>query len=386
MFQFFGKKKADRYLIMISIETGRVVLNVIELKLSQSANVPYMAHYLMPFDETPTATELSRKVLGTLETAIKDLEKSSSAQFIPGAEVIVLLGSPWHVSWSDKVEINKDKPFKIVRKLIDESVSGAFKAAHDGFDIISRHIMGYKMNGYAMGEPVGRVTSSLEMHAYVESAPQVVLSSLRNLISKHLPHLRIRFTTASFAAVEAVKQYSNLKDFMLILPEYDVTDVILVRGGMIQTSASLPSGAATMARDLFGKDSSGIEEAFTKSNRLLRGELDSKEFTKATNLAEAIKTKLVADLRNILWKMNEFLMLPSDCIVVGDNVASHFIAKWLDEEDDSEETFTLNGFKVQLLSGKDLAPLLAIDISNHTKVPFSTVSGTIIGRQINQQI
>lgn len=371
--------------MIISIETGRVLLSIVDNKSDQSMSISYLEHYLMPFDETPTPTELSRKLLATVEEALVDFGKSAQARSHVDIELLFLLGSPWHVSWSDTIHISKDKPFKVSAREIEEAVNSTFRSSHNGFTIISRHIMGYKMNGYSMGDPMGKITSSLDMHAYVESAPEAVITSLSSVIRKHLPHISMSFTTASFAAVEAVKHYSNMKDMILILPEYDVTDVILVKNGMIQSMASLPWGGASMARDLFGKVSSGIEEAFAKSNRLLSGELDTKEVERVTKLSQDIRSKLVSDFRNILWKMNESLLLPGDCVVVGDNIAAHFIAKWLDDEDYSEQTYTLNGLKISLLSGKDLASLLAIDIGNMVKVPFSTVSGSIIGKRFDSE-
>lgn len=376
----FNKASASKHLIIISIETGRVALSILELKPDQTAAIVYIARYLMSFDEIPAATELSRKVLDMVERAMTEVSKGASAKLLRSGEILLLLGSPWHVSWVSRVEVSRDKPFKVTNKIIEEAVDDNFSSSHDGFTIISRHIMGYKMNGYAMGNPEGKLTQSLDMHAYVESAPEVVLSSLKNVVRKHLPHLPMQFTTAIFSAVEAIKRSSNSKDFILILPEYDVSDVVLVRGGMIESSASLPWGAASMARELFGKGSSGIEEAFTKSTRFLAGQLDEGELIRATKLAQEVRVRLISSLRNILWKMNEALLLPNACVVVGDNLAAHFIAKWLEDEDYSTETFMLEEFKISQVSGKDVAPTLAIDIGGQEKIPFSTISGTIIGR------
>lgn len=377
----FNKSTVSKHLIIISIETGRVALSILELKPDQTASIVYIARYLMSFDETPTATELSRKVLDMVERSVTEVGKGDSAKLLNRAQILILLGSPWHVSWANRVEVNKEKPFKVTSKIIEEVVNDSFGSTHSGFAIISRHIMGYKMNGYSMGSPLGKLTQSLDMHAYVESVPEVVLSSLKTIVRKHLPHLPMQFTTAIFSAVEAIKQSSTNKDFILILPEYDISDVVLVRGGMIESSASLPWGAASMARELFGKGSSGIEEAFTKSTRFLAGQLESGELLKAAKLAQGIRARLISDLRNILWKMNESLLLPNVCVVVGDNLAAHFIAKWLEEEDYSKETFMLEEFKISQVSGRDIAPSLAIDTGSHSKIPFSTISGTITGRQ-----
>jgi hypothetical protein len=241
--------------------------------------------------------------------------------------------------------------------------------------------MGYRMNGYAITNPVGKTTGTLEMRAYVESAPEEILFPLKGAVQKHIPHAKIYFSTATFSAVETIKSYSNAKNFLLLVPEHEVTDVILVKEGVIDTGASIPYGAATLARDLFGKESSGIEEAMMKTRRLLDGTLNASEFEKATTLLVSTKEKFLSDFRSLLWKMNETFLLPGQLFIVRGGALSHFIAEWLQDEDYSKESFTADGFKIVLVDGKDVANVLAIDNGEEKKLPFETIAGSIVARQ-----
>jgi hypothetical protein len=376
----FHSKKESKHLALISVETGRITFSVCNLNADRSQRVLYVAKYPFAADETPSGSELARKIVEKIDVAFDDLIKRD-AHALSGADALIMLGSPWHISWSDQVTLTKDKPFKVTDALIDETVTKSFETSHKNLLIIGKHVMGYKMNGYSVPNPVGKMTGMLEMRAYVESAPAEILLPIKAVVQKHIPHAKTYFSTATFSAVETIKAYSNAKDFLLIIPEHEVTDIVLVREGAIDTGASIPYGSATLARDLFGKESSGIEEAMLKSRRLLEGTLNAAEFAKATTLLVSTKEKFLSDFRSLLWKMNESFLLPGQVFIVRGGALSHFIAEWLQVEDYSKEAFTADGFKIVLVDGKDVASMLAIDPGEEKKLPFETIAGSIVGRQ-----
>jgi hypothetical protein len=382
--KFFGKKQSKN-IVLISTETGHLTFSIAERHPDLSEKILYVATYPTLADSALSGTELARKIISSIDLAFDDLLKHRASDLLHHADVVVLLGSPWHISWSDEVLLDKDKPFKVTQALLNDTISKSFETSHSGFTIIGSHVMGYKMNGYAIANPIGKSTKSLTLKAYVESAPREILDPIKLSVQKHVPHSRIYFTTATFAAVETVKAYSNAKDFLLILPEHEVTDIVLVKGGVIETSASVPYGAATLARQLFGKGSSGIEEAFAKSRRLIEGTLGSAEFERTTTLLEQSRECFLVDFRALLWKMNEALLLPGEIYVARASVLSHFITEWLAKEDYTKESFTADGFTIKQIEGKDAAVMLAIDLGEQKKIPFEAISASVMGRQFENR-
>ncbi len=350
-----------------------------------SEKVLYVATYPMITDTALPGSVIAQKILSSIDSAFDELLRRKASDLLANADVIVMLGSPWHISWSDQVNLEKDKPFKVTNAILNEMISKSFEVSNTGLEIVGKNVMGYKMNGYAMTNPVGKITSALSMKAYVESAPKEILAPIKSAISKHVPHGRIYFTTATFAAVETIKAFANAKDFLMILPEHEVTDIVLVKGGAIETSASIPYGAATLARQIFGEGSSGIEEAFAKSRRLLDGSLNSVEFDKAAKQLETAKETFLRDFRSLLWKMNESLLLPGEIYVARASVLSHFITEWISKEDYAAESFTADGFKITQVAGRDAADILAIDLGEQKRIPFETVSASVIGRQFESK-
>ncbi len=379
---FFRSKQSSKNLIILGAETGRIILSIVRVEENRSEKILYNAFYPFPSDDARESGDLARKMLLKIDEAFDDLVRKKASNFLHGADVLVLLGSPWHLSWSDEVSVQKDKAFKVTETLISDAVTDSFSKLHEGLVLIGKHVMGYRMNGYAMDNAVGKVTTMLQMKVYAESAPKVITDSIKQSISKHAPHATIKFTTSSFAAVQAVKDFSNSKNFLLIMPEYEVTDILLVRNGCIDTGASIPEGNATFARQLFLESSSGIEESFAKLKRLRDGTLAKEEFDRATKLLLESRNKFLTNFRSLLWKMNESLLLPADIFIVSSSVFAHFVKEWLEVEDYSKEAFTVDGFKIRLLQGKDMVEVLAIDPGESGKVRFETVSAGVVARDL----
>jgi len=376
----FHSKTQPKHLLLIAIETGHVSFSIADLNADLSERFVYLAHYGFTTKEAPSGSELARLIISKIDTAFDDLLKQKANAPLVHADVLVSIGSPWHVSWSEAVSVKKDKAFKVTQKLVDEEVEAAFQPTHQDFTIIGTHIMGYKMNGYAMRNPFDKQTTTLELHAYVESAPREILDPIKNSIRKHTPHSKIYFSTSTFSAVETVKEFTNSKDFLLVLPENEVTDIVLVRDGFISTTASIPFGSASLARELFSKDSSGIDEAMQKAKKLRDGTLNAPEFARVTAALGAVKLKFINDFRAILWKMNESLLLPGSVFVADCGFLAGFISEWLSKEDYSKETFTLNGFTIKLVTPEDISQALALSREG-LDLPFSTLSASVVAKQ-----
>lgn len=375
LFSFFNHESESSSVAVFCLETGSVTL-VITKKTAQEKKIEYIAKYSLLSDTVPTGDELLRNTLKTIETAFADLHRHRMFSVLNNARVVFLLGSPWHVAWNDQATIKKETKFKVTKKIIDETISDSFSTTHKELEIIGSRIMSYKMNGYAVADPIHKYTDSLTMHVYVESAPKNLLTSLKNSIEKHLPHSYVDFSTYTYGAVRAIQKISGIKDFILILPEHETTEIVLVRGGVIDCGASLPFGSATLARQIFGKQSSGVIEAMQKTKNLVAGTLNTKELEQATVLLTTIKDDFLRQFRDTLWKMNDSLLFPSTIFVGGKSLASYCMLDWIEKEDYANDTFTVDGFKVAMLGGKDLMMTDSVNKKNK-KISFVGAVSTI---------
>src|SRR3989344_1425652 len=369
-FSFFNSKPAASPIAVFSIESGCIVLTIIDFDKDRKGELVYISRVSLESDVKLAPQELLRYACQKIDGMLKRLFDEKHTYAIARAKVLVILGSPWHISWSDKVLVKKERNFRVTENLINDSISESFNTTHKGMIILGKRIESVKMNGYQMKNPTGKSTASLELDVYIESAPSEVLVSVSEAIRKHIPHASISWSVYTFAAVSAIKECLGVKDFLLVIPEHEVTEIALVQNGIVQAEASLPWGSSSLARNLFGKKSSGIKEAISKTKRFITGTLSQKD-QKSTSIAiEAEKKNFFLNFRNILWQMNTSVLFPDTVFIAGKTIAGYFAAEWIKKENYSGETFTIGGFKCTVLGGGDIGDSLLRLKEMKSKFPF----------------
>lgn len=383
---YFHPKAESSPIAVFSVESGCVILTVFDFDREKKEEFVHIARASLDSDDKLSPADLLKKTCQKIDEMFKQLFDEKHTYAIAKANVLVLLGSPWHISWSDKILVKKEHNFRVTKNLINDSIRDSFYGTHKDMSILGKHIESVKMNGYQMKTSVGKSTQSLELDVYIESAPNEALSSISQIIKKYLPHARINWSTYTYTAASAIQESLGVKDFLLVMPEHEVTEIALIKDGIIQAEASMPLGTATLARELFGKSSSGIKEAISKTKRFLAGTLSESGLKTASLSMDVIKKNFFEDFRNILWQMNTSVLFPDTVFVTGKNVASYFFSLWIKSENYSNETFTIGGFKTIMLGGKDImARDSSLDKIKH-KVHFISAASSLAAKSFEMSI
>ena len=364
MFSFLKSKFVEKSVAVFAVETGGVTLTVVQIGADGKGQIAYAKRRSLETLPDDSPKDTLRKLSDRIEDIFQEISALKHHHLISKARTLVLLGSPWNLSWKESIVVQKDKPFRVTDDFIKDAVKNAFTKTHKGLSIISSHVMKMKMNGYTLSNPIGKTTASVEFEVYAESAPDEALLVIGDAISKHLPHGQIRFSTMMFASVDAIAQSLRAKDFIMVLPEHDVTELAIVKGGSIQAGASMPTGSLTISQELFlpaggqaaKNDKISPKEALSKTKRFIAGALDATSMAAAVKTLDKIKGKFSADFRNLLWGMNESVLCPSAVFIGGRNIASYFMDDWIKKEDYASQTFTVDCLKVSVLGGGDIVP------------------------------
>jgi hypothetical protein len=176
---------------------------------------------------------------------------------------------------------------------------------------------------------------------------------------------------------EAIFNTMAKSDCLMVIPEIETTALVLVKGGMIESEASVPFGGAVLARTLFGAKSSGIKESLLKTKRFVEGALDVAELEAIGGQIKTMKETFLNQFRDVLWKMSDTLVLPSDIFIVGRNLATHFVFDWLNTDEYIKNTFTIDDFKITNLRGNDVISQKEFNgMFHHKSVPLSVAVST----------
>lgn len=355
MFSFLKPKPKVHPVAVFALETDSVTLTIVNVSEEKGGEVILVVRHSLGAVEGDSAADMIRKATTKMEQIFKDLFDTKRAHLISHASSLTLFGASWNISWKDKIVVKKDKPFHITKSLITDSVRDAFVSAHAGFSIISSHVMNVSLNGYKIKDPVGKIAPEVDFEVFIEAAPDEVLSALDAVVGKHLPHNKNRFSTLSYAAIDAVTQSTELNSFVLILPEHLITEITIVKDGSVHSSMSLPVGTLGLARQIFGKEISE-HEAVSRARRFITSDLDldMQSLSGTVNPFFETRKRFLESFRNALWDMNKSELCPNIIFIAGKSPAARFMSEWIRSEDYSGQIYTIESFKVSELSGEDL--------------------------------
>jgi hypothetical protein len=183
--------------------------------------------------------------------------------------VFVFFSSPWYVSKTRTVLLQKDKPFLLkkdsIEALVVEEEQKFQKDVLDGkyehvskseTSPIERELVRVKLNGYETVNPYMKEASNVELTLFMSLALRTVLGMARSLAQKHFHTDEVfahTFPLASFGAIRSM--FPHESDFTLVDVAGEVTDITVVRSSVIAGSESFSLGRNSLVRNvgaLFG--------------------------------------------------------------------------------------------------------------------------------------
>jgi len=183
--------------------------------------------------------------------------------------VFVFFSSPWYVSKTRTVLLQKDKPFLLKKESIEALVveeeqkfqkdvlDGKYEhVSRSDTSPIERELVRVKLNGYETVNPYMKEASNVELTLFMSLALRSVLGTVRNLAQKHFHTDEVfshTFPLASFGAVRSM--FPHESNFTLIDLAGEMTDITVVRSSVIMGSESFSVGRNSLVRsiaNLFG--------------------------------------------------------------------------------------------------------------------------------------
>ncbi len=270
----FWNKNPQKLCAVCDIGSASVSVALVLFSPNAKPKIVHSARIPVSIQTTPE-TELESAVLRYFDTACTVILKQKSIdkefEHLPKKieETFVFFSSPWFVSKTKTVLLQKDKPFLLKKDSIETLVgeeeqkfqsdvlSGLYEHAVKCETIpIEREIVRVKLNGYETVNPYMKEAMSAELTLFLSLARASIVSGITQLSEKHFHTKRVyshTFPLASFGAVRSL--YPHETNFTLVDIAGEMTDVTTVQSSVITGTQSFPIGRNTLVRkvcDLFG--------------------------------------------------------------------------------------------------------------------------------------
>jgi cell division ATPase FtsA len=261
-----GKHKAQHDFVVITIDSGSVGIAVVYETLEDKVPVRKIIFSSRENIILPESITMESYLSATQTALTKILQALTLAKIKVPRDVHVVLSSPWQSSQTRFVSMSKEKTFKITEKVIHELMQkeeavfvGVAKANPslfgNDFTLFESKTMSATLNGYPIGEPIGKSAKTIELVLHLSVASQSALQSLTKTIQSEIGHAHVSFHSSVFTFFAQLRDiFPEVKSFLIIEIGEVLSEVTVVESSALSQSVSFPGGfhtqTETVAKEL----------------------------------------------------------------------------------------------------------------------------------------
>ncbi len=336
----FGKKKeGQNFITVFDIGSASVGGAFVLLETGKPPQVIFTTRINIPFQKELNFQRFFMAMQKTLEDVFVAMKKA-------GGEVVVdhafcVLASPWYASQTRLVRYRPEKvPFVVTEKLVDELIQrevAAFRSSKlfasskidDALpEVMESKNIQMKLNGYETKKPYGQKADELRIALYMSMIPPNILSSIEGAISKFWNTHNVHLNSFSYLAYNIIRDLYPLESTFLFLDiSGELTDVSLVKDGVLTESLSFPVGKNMLVRAIMHGKKAPSEVAQSDLALFLEDAISGEHAGKVGDFIDSARKEWLSFLEDGLSKFAEDFPIPPLVFYTGDED----IAPWYKE-------------------------------------------------------
>ncbi len=368
----FSSSKKEKSVLLFHIGTGSIGTSLVtNLKQSDKyikPNVIYSSRTPFSFKENLSFSEFVEEMVKSLETSLRNFEK---AKLPPPDAIHCVLASPWYVSQTRVIQIEKNVPFVYTKKFEEDLVKKEIERfaternldtgeKDGGAQVIDKQIIQIKLNGYSYVDPYEKKAKKAELAIFLSVSPTFLIERIRNTIKKTLNAKSVFFSSFVFMSFIVFRDiYKETKDFLIIDVGSEVTDIAFVRNDLLEGSTSFPSGKNFILRRLVAGLKMSNDEVVSLMQLYQDGNIETGMKERIDKFLLPAKNEWLKHFQNSLFTLSNNLTLP-DAIFL---TAGENLVRWF------QDTITKEEFNQYVLTKKKF---LVVTADKSTLLSFCT--------------
>lgn len=366
----FSKGQDFKNILVLDIGTASVNALLVRAAKNSPSEIIFSAKAGLRLLENPDFRSMWRYAKESLLGVIAVLKKEHNG--IPLDLIFVVFSSPWYVSQTRIVKMERPESFIVSQKLFDEMVSEElelfrarsqkkFGFSSENIAIMEQEIMKVTLNGYSVQEPLKKKTRQLELALYASLARKELLEDLENLLEHQLGRARVKINSSPLALFEVLKEMVGLEEgFLLVDMGGEITEISLVERGIIEEVLTFARGGHFVVRRLASGLSIGLEEALSLLKSKTRGDLKDSLGRKMIMILEEAGKEWFRFFLKALGDLGKSRPLPQTLVLVGGVSGLEVLRKQMESEELSRFTILGRPFKVLTLLPANLEERIKI--------------------------
>lgn len=261
LFSLFEKHENEIALVF-SIGSRSVGGGIVRLTPNGKPKIFYTVRYPIPFQKNLNPIRLRELMRETLSKVCIALQKEGLTHLTftefkrhKIKNVYLAFSSPWYISETKILRIQKPEPFFFDHTTVNEALgreekdfekselAAAYRAAGNEVIPLDQKVVQIRLNGYETSSPYGKKITEAEIALFVSLIEKSLLSDVEDVI-QHTFHyhkaLPYSFSLIAYSVMRDI--FPNEEDFLSIHIHGEITEVSVVRKGILLESLSFPLG------------------------------------------------------------------------------------------------------------------------------------------------
>jgi hypothetical protein len=369
-FSFIEKKEHTpiKIITYLDIGVGNARSAVVQIKKGK----PHVLYTILGAEKISKGKEDSNpferalmSLREVLDETARVLKKGKGPSGIYAAEdIYCVLAAPYYLSHTSILVQKEKKPFTVsphgIKNLL-ESGKQPIPKAHTGTilgnapHILHEKIIDMSINGYHTTTPYGKEAEILEVAVFKSEIAEELYRGIEKVVKEHTaaPLAIEPFSLAAFVTLR--NRIHNKDDFIFVTIGSEVSEVSLVRDGILLETISFPFGKFSLGREVASKLNLSPDEALSRISLLHDQKLNVAESAKLSPIVEGVQAEWFSYLEKALVGMAEETSLPSDVFVIVDTELKDIFGNIVASEGFASQTLVPNGFTVQTVDTALLA-------------------------------
>lgn len=359
--------------MVFNIGSGSISGGIIKFTEKVGVDVEYYVKESIPFQQEVSVAkhlDLMKEAVTALahhiqSDGIKKIEAGKSKKVVLD-RVFYLFSSPWSASQTKTIKIKEDKPVKLTENYINNIVEKEAKEFQKDMalsgTVIEKKIIQVKINGYVVNDIYNKVTQDLEISVHFTVVPEKILQLVETALSKSFNIKNIWCHSLSLATFSTIRNlFPQKEDFIHIDISEEITDISIVKGGVIASSASMPYGRNHFIRELSLAQKVTDEVSDSMIHMHFSKNRDELASLKLGVTMDAVSRTWLAKVADILEGLKEKIYVSESIFLVASTDLTFFLKDKLEKQD----------YKVILVDNNNLkSPLVKDDLILRLELMF----------------
>lgn len=265
----FLKQKDETVSALFEIGSGSVAGALVKLSPTAHPELLYSYREAIPFREKLEHGRLTTDMATVVGHVAKNLgDKGLVHLNFTGYrhhrihDIFYSFASPWVLSQTTLLDIKKEVETVVTKELIDGVVAreqhsfeklikeGDSATVFDGdAEMIEKKMIQVRLNGYPTDNPYKKTAHHIETAFCMSFVPADIMEKINTAVEKTFNFRKVTPHSFALLAYSALRDlFPTERDFIFVDVHGELTDVLVVKGGLLAHTFSFPFGTHTLIR------------------------------------------------------------------------------------------------------------------------------------------